>query len=110
MYSAVVLGWPSININPKRVMSRPTEIMLVARATSTCCLSSKLSSSRDLVLLTSEVLTREVSSNGSLAILRLAYRPISSSARLRWPWVDRREVTSSSTSRRVMPSSLIVLK
>ena len=32
MYSAAVFGWPSTTIRPSRVMSRPTEIMLVAIA------------------------------------------------------------------------------
>ena len=35
IYSALVLGWPKTTIRPSRVMSRPTEIMLVAIATST---------------------------------------------------------------------------
>ena len=44
------IGWPSITIRPRRLMSRPTEIMLVARAVSTRCFSlSKLRSSLALV-------------------------------------------------------------
>src|SRR5262245_44685315 len=35
MYSAEVLGWPRTTVGPSRVMLRPTEIMLVAMATST---------------------------------------------------------------------------
>jgi hypothetical protein len=35
MYSLVVLGWPATTINPSRSISTPTEIMLLARRTST---------------------------------------------------------------------------
>ena len=36
MYSLVVFGWPATTMSPSRSMSTPTEIMLLARSTSTC--------------------------------------------------------------------------
>ena len=65
MYSAQVLGWPSTTIRPSRVMSRPTEIMLVAIATSTRSFSWNRSASRRLASETWFVRTREVSSTTS---------------------------------------------
>ena len=65
MYSALVFGWPSTTISPSRVMSRPTEIMFVAIATSTRSFSWNGSASRRLASATLSVLTREVSSTTS---------------------------------------------
>ncbi len=36
-YSAADFGWPCTTVRPRRPISRPTEIMLVAIATSTSC-------------------------------------------------------------------------
>jgi len=65
MYSADVLGCPNTTINPNRVISRPTEIMLVAIATSTPFFSANNSPSLRLASETREVSTRLVSSTGS---------------------------------------------
>src|SRR5437763_188689 len=46
MYSAAVFGWPSTPINPRRGISRPTEIMFVAIAQSTRSFSLKPRPSR----------------------------------------------------------------
>ena len=63
-------------INPSRKMSRPTEIMLVARATSTGSGSRpKIKSRRCFARATSSVETRDVISIGSL-IIRSANGPL----------------------------------
>jgi hypothetical protein len=51
-------------MRPRRVMSRPTEIMLVASTTSTRSLAVKSRARRRLASATSLVETREVSSWG----------------------------------------------
>ncbi len=66
MYSEVVFGWPNTAIRPSRGMSRPTEIMFVASATSTR--SGFVGTARfsaSLASATLSVLYREVSSRTS---------------------------------------------
>ena len=110
MYSEVVFGWPETSISPSRVMSRPTEIMFVASATSTRWSSVKSRASRRLASATSAVPTREVSSTGSNAICRSANRPVASSRRRRSEQDSNRAPISSSTIRRALPSSRRALK
>ena len=50
MYSAAAFGCPRTTMRPSRVMSRPTEIMFVASATSTCSLSVAAKASLRFVL------------------------------------------------------------
>ena len=76
MYSALVLGWPKTTISPSRVMSRPTEIMFVARATSTRSFSRNGRASRRLASATLSVLTREVSSTGFVGDLPVLEQPV----------------------------------
>ena len=75
MYSALVFGCPSTTIRPSRVMSRPTEIMFVAIATSTFSFSWKRSASRRFASATLSVLTREVSSTHLVGDLPVGEQP-----------------------------------
>src|ERR1035437_6552661 len=85
MYSAVVFGCPKTTINPSRVISRPTLIILVAIAMSTDSLSVIGRSSRRFASATSLVSTRLVSSTTSLFRSRLSNRPCASPTLLRSP-------------------------
>src|SRR5260370_1577280 len=62
MYSPTVFGCPDTSISPSRITSSPTEIIFVARATSSASGLSKLLLSRLLASATSAVPTREVNS------------------------------------------------
>ena len=72
-------------MSPSRVMSRPTEIMFVANATSTCSLSANGNASLRFVSETLFVLSRDVSSATSRAIARSAKLPSTSLMRF-WLW------------------------
>ena len=77
MYSALVFGCPKTTIRPSRVMSRPTEIMFVAMATSTRSFSQNGRASRRLASATLSVLTRRGQLDrlvGDLAVLEQALR------------------------------------
>jgi hypothetical protein len=84
MYSEDILGCPATTIRPRRTMSRPTEIMFVASATSTRSSSWKLSSRRRLVSATLLVLSRLVSSTG-WPMRRSLNGPLASPSRRRAP-------------------------
>lgn len=81
----MAFGWPSTTIRPSLVMSRPTEIMFVASATSTrsfvLSFSEKPMASRRFVSETLSVLSRDVSSDTSRDMARFAKLPASSPTR-----------------------------
>lgn len=114
MYSAVVLGCEHTTINPRRVMSTPTEIMFEASTTSTgsrfLSFTVNERSSRALASFTWSVVFREVSSSQVSWMRRSESFEVVSPALRRSEARSRRARTSSSTIRWLPPSSRSELK
>ena len=112
MYSLVVFGCPATTIRPSRSMSTPTEIMLDASTTSYVLLVGvRPCPAGPSPRLISPVLSRLVSSSGSATSrLREPRRFVRRANRHAFVLLCACERTSSSTRRRIPPSSRRALK